>query len=193
MSIRSILEQAQPAEWAAGLEWYPLAHEQALRLGRAAGVRLDQAAYVIACLSPRTSWAENLRAAWALARHFKAGKRLDEPLGETLRSTWVNLAKAWKILETGNLDAIGQGPKTRAFADNILYPKSSRLVTVDSWAYRIWAGMVGQSDEVPVTIRGKVYEQVAQAYIDVSQDWGLLPLECQAITWVTAHRIDGKP
>jgi hypothetical protein len=173
------------------MEWYRLAFVLARRLARELGVTTEQAAYAIAALSPRTSWPENVRAINAIADHLQAGGTLDN-FQVTLRVTHTNRAKAWIILTTGNLDAIGQGQKTRAFADNICHPLTSREVTVDSWAYRIAAGMIGISDEVPVSIRGKRYDEVAAAYIEVADRYGLLPLELQAITWVTAHRLEGK-
>jgi hypothetical protein len=139
-NILTGLQQATPAAWTAGMEWYRLAFVLARRLARELGVTTEQAAYAIAALSPRTSWPENVRAINAIADHLQAGGTLDN-FQVTLRVTHTNRAKAWIILTTGNLDAIGQGQKTRAFADNICHPLTSREVTVDSWAYRIAAGI----------------------------------------------------
>lgn len=192
--IEAVLKQAQPADWHAGSTWYHEAHEHAQRLAGMLGVDTAWGAYAIAALSPRTSWAENLRAAYTIARHVLHGGTLaDLDAVPPLRITHVNRAKAWAILTTGDLTALGNGQKTRAFADNILNPTTSQAVTIDSWAYRIAAGMIGKSRVVEETLRGKLYDAVAEAYVTAAADYGLLPLELQAITWVTAHRLEGWP
>ncbi len=193
-NIVSIFHQAQPTDWTAGMEWYPLAHSLAQRIAGTLDVSVAQAAYAIAAISPRTSWPENVRAINAIAQHMADGGQFgDFSVTPKLRVTNINLSKAFAILTTGDLAYIGNGPKTRAFADNILHPETSLAVTIDSWAYRIAAGMINVTDEVPVAIRGKVYDEVAAAYIEVANFSGLLPLELQAITWVTAHRLENKP
>ncbi len=193
-NIASVFSQAQPSDWTAGMEWYPLAHSLAQRIAASLNVSVAQAAYAIAALSPRTSWPENVRAITAIAQHLADGGQFgDFSVTPSLRVTHINQSKAFAILTTGDLAYIGNGPKTRAFADNILNPGTSQMVTIDSWAYRIAAGMINVTDEVPVSIRGKVYDEVAAAYIEVASFSGLLPLELQAITWVTAHRLENKP
>ena len=191
-NILKVLHVAQPAEWHAGTAWYQEANGHAQRLAGMLGVSVAQGAYAIAALSPRTSWPENLRAVYAIAQHILRGGSLAD-FSEVLRVTHTNRAKAWTILTTGDLEAIGNGQKTRAFADNILNFKTSRAVTIDSWAYRIAAGMIGVTNVVPVALRGKLYDDVAESYSGVADRYGLLPLELQAITWVTAHRLENKP
>jgi hypothetical protein len=74
-------------------------------------------------------------------------------------------------------------PKTRAFVDNITWPKSEE-VTVDTWAYRIAEGNL----MLPAKgLNEKRYLVYAEAYKNAAQRIGLRPCEVQAITWVEAR------
>jgi DNA topoisomerase IB len=55
-NVLNVFDRASPAARTEGLSWYPDAHAEADRLGRTYGVPTEQAAAVIAALSPRTNW-----------------------------------------------------------------------------------------------------------------------------------------
>lgn len=186
-----LVECVQPSDWASGMVWYRLANEHARRIAGFAGVTLRQASAVIAVLSPRAHWSENLRVAHLVAQHYALGGSA-ETFNTHTRITRVNVSKAFRIL-AGDLAAL-HGPKTTAFADNIQFPQSSSAVTVDGWAYRCWAGLIGVTDEFKVRLdRGDLYDRVADDYRSLACDMGLLGLELQAVVWVAAHRIENRP
>ena len=188
-NIIAIHKQAQPPEFTAGLQWYHLAREHAERISQL-GVTLEQAAYVIAALSPRTAWNHNLATAWSIVKHWKAGGDVDNYDKTGCRALPLNISKAFAILD-GNLSVLS-GNKVTAFADNILYPSASKRVTVDSWATRIAWGLVTVNDEIGRHPTPKEYREISAAYQAVAGFVGLLPLEVQAITWVVSHRLEGK-
>lgn len=191
-NIMQVLDQALPDEWAGGLDWYGQAHRIARRVAAMLGVSIEQAAFAIAALSPRTAWSINVAAIFEIAEHLGAGGSRETFAGPVSRRILPrSIDKAFAILVDHNLAALS-GPKTTAFADNILHPETSRMVTVDSWAYRIAAGLVGHTDEFKAALRGKLYDEVAAAYIEVADARQQLPSTVQAVTWVTAHRLEGK-
>lgn len=191
--IERIYRLAQPSEITAGLQWYLLAHKQAERLARYLVAPIEVGAGVIAVLSPRVAWAINQEWSWRIARTFKTGRTFEEIPRGGMSPLGMNVAKAWAIIDKQDLSVMG-GKKVHSFYDNILRPETSVSVTVDSWAYRIYLGQCGVgNDELPHGITPKRYEVCADAYKEVARKEGLLPSELQAITWVTGHRLEGKP
>ena len=70
----------------------------------------------------------------------------------------------------------GDGPKTKAFAANII--GDDHAVTVDVWAARI-AGITEEQ-----LARVGVYEAVAHGYRLAAKRAGITPAQMQATTWV---------
>ncbi len=189
-NVLAVLGKGLPDEWAAGMIWYRLAYEHAERIAGIARVSIDLAAAEIAVLSPRTSWPRNLAAAQRIAQHYAAGGTQATFDRAGLVCLPANIYKAFAILG-GNIGVLS-GQKVVSFYDNILHYRTSGSVTVDAWAYRIAHGMIGVCDEIGKNITEKRYNEVAAAYQEVAIQRGLLPSEVQAITWVIAHRLEGK-
>lgn len=192
-NILSVIDCATRGDWADGLDWYKQANLHAVQVATLANVSMPVAAHTIAAISPQTSWSDNLKGAYAIACAYRSGQAYEDIDTSSLKAIKSNLQKAWVIMTTGNLLAIGDGPKTRAFADNITYPDSSLVVTVDSWAYRVQAGLINVTKSVKIRLAGKIYDAVAADYVEAANRLQLLPLEAQAIAWVAAHRLEGRP
>jgi hypothetical protein len=191
--VRRILERydaADDATRAAGAAWYDGARLEAERIAALApaGVGPVRAAGVIAALSPRTRWAENLQAAeesaGAAARVAGAERALWGPLaieGAVFGATgWYGLddprRKAAAILEgRAPLDVLG-GPKVRAFFRNICGDR--RAVTIDVWAARAAAGRWHNS------ISPYLYRRLERAYVDAADRRGVDPRALQAAVWI---------
>lgn len=187
-NILRMYDQATAMDRQEGKEWYDTAHYLARYFAREYRVTTQQAAGVIAVLSPRTVWADNLLAAEKVLEHWcDEGSARGFEQGN-LRVTGINIAKAFKFLE-GHEEVL-HGPKVEAFFDNIMVPRTSMRVTVDGWTYRIAHNCLGV-DGVP-NIRGRRYDKIEMAYVWLAYHLNLLPSELQAITWVTAHRISEK-
>ena len=165
--------EATDADLEAGAKWYSEAQNLARDLasmgeGAHYDVTVEQAAAVIAHLSPRTSWTRNVLAATTLVA---TGNAISGLIGR-------NFDNALDVLETGYSDPVETfgGPKTRSFYLNILGDTDE--VTVDVWAARV----VGV-DEATLARKG-VYEVIQEAYRAAALKVGVAPATMQATTWI---------
>jgi hypothetical protein len=176
--ILATFDRATSADVEAGATWYTEAQTlatslTATRLGTndlLKDLSLEQAASVIAALSPRTSWSRNVAGATALVTHGPAAARRLGCLGRNVET--ANRAKV------EGLAAIN-GPKTNAFARNIM--GDTEAVTVDVWACR-----VADLDEDKLGLKG-AYDAVAHAYRLAARRRGVAPTTMQATTWIVAR------
>lgn len=166
------------AELAEGMSWYDRAADSAEALAAGAPITREQAAAVIAALSPRCQWAQNVKAAARMVDAASAGE--PEP---TVAGTYGNRRKAWRILQAPGdpLEVLG-GPKVRAFYANITGDPYE--VTVDVWAAR---AAEGKSD--PRAPEGKRYQRIANAYRAAAEIEGVTPREMQAAVWVRVRAL----
>lgn len=170
--IRGALSVATDADIAAGIDWYREARDIALRGAQAYGTDLDHAAVALAHLSPRTSWALNVRAFTRLLE----GDGLQEP-----GTTMANYLRAkTSLLAPDPWQTFGKrANKTLSFARNIAGDPDA--VTVDTHIARL-VGL--PRTEIPFR-RPSVYQDVADSYRYVAeQDGRFSPAELQAITWI---------
>lgn len=162
--------QATPAIREEGAQWYGEARTVAATLAAQAGTTLDTAAAVIAHLSPRTPWARNVAGAASLLL-----------TGEAPGCIRANVVRARRALDAADPVGTIQGPKTRAFAANIL--GDTDAVTVDVWALRVATG----SDDQKILARKGGYEKIAAAYRSAARVAGVTPATMQATTWIVAR------
>jgi hypothetical protein len=175
-----LFESATDEELAYGLSWYGQAHETATNMGEFWGVPASAAAGIIAALSPRSDWPQNIARAWQLLE-----------TGDTYGLTnGRNKAKA--IRGGADPDDVLSGPKTRAFYDNIADPLNSQAVTIDSHSYDAAAGMVTSDRERKVLDRKGEYERVADFYRSAARYLGVAPHVVQAVVWVVWRNRFGR-
>ena len=169
-SIRTAWDGATAADLASGLDWYNVAHATAegLAAGTDGRVTVDQAAAVIAALSPRQHWARNVAAAAAVIDG-------DTPSGVFGRQ----LATARAIL--AGRQAGPTGPKVSAFHRAIMGDGSA--VVVDVWAARA-AGV-----DMPEgrTLSPAQFRRIAAAYTEAASGLGVAPRDLQAAVWVATR------
>jgi len=145
---------------------------EAERLGDAYGLPANQAAGIIAAMSPRVRWSVNIRAAERIAAAYAAGDAQAPRVG-----LGPNVAKAWRIAHGEPAGLVLGGPKVRAFFANITGDAQS--VTCDVWATRAAFGRY----DAPVP-SGPLYERVSRAYVAAAELCGVTPRELQAAVWV---------
>lgn len=181
-NVRKVLRAASHDDWVNGVNWYVIAHHEAVKLTEEfEGLTVRQAAGIIAALSPRVSWTLNLKNARTLIRTG------------TVPGLRGNVAKAEKILGGFEpLDVLG-GKKVRAFFDAIVDPLFSEAVVVDRHAADVAIGEVGddKSRQRLLEVKGG-YDAVADCYRKVARDLGLLPHQVQAVTWEAWRRLKGE-
>lgn len=179
-ALRRLYATADPASIAAGRSWYAEAHAEVSRLARQApaGIGRSACAGVLAALSPRSQWGQNVAGARAAVAAAAAGQSPAEAaapyaLGDGCR-------KAARILAGEPADAVLRGPKVRAFWRAILGDRDA--VTVDWWAC-VAAGRPG--DFQRLTPRRLA---VIDCAFRRAAEWaGESPRDFQAISWVLAR------
>lgn len=171
--ILKTFDRATPANIEAGARWYLVAEVLASTIAADPDTEvenIEQAAALIAALSPRTDWTRNVAGAVNMAH----GREAAGCIG-------TNVDRANRVLASpfDPIEALGNGPKTRAFAANIA--GDPEAVTVDVWACR-----VADLDETRLSRVG-AYDAVAHAYRLAARRRGVDPRTMQATTWVVAR------
>lgn len=172
-NVLAAFDRATKRQRTEGMEWYRNAHGLAASLDprdprRAAGV--------IAALSPRTSWATNVKLAGLAYEQGYAS-------GTLARSC----AAATRILHGEDPLDVLSGPKVMAFFANIADPNDARTVCIDRHAIDVAAG-----ERLSDTVRARryplskpdAYERFAELYRYAAGVLGLRPGDVQAVTWV---------
>jgi hypothetical protein len=173
------LSVATAQDLADGLSWYDRAHREAEAMAAETGLSVRQCAGIIAALSPRVQWAENVAGAWRMARAGAAGE--SEPRTNGMLR---NRRKAWRIAQGEDPELVLGGPKVRAFFANIMGDREA--VTIDVWAARAAEGCA--SLHAPVRRR---YLLLAESYRRVARARGMHPRDVQAAVWTVHRRLHG--
>lgn len=168
-NIRTVLARATVEDVMLGTDWYRTAHATATRLGSEYGIGTDTAARVIAVLSPRKRWAENVAAAETLMRAHATGS----PVWAIPGMFGANIRKA-NLIMAGDPDML-KGPKVTRFYQNIM--GIDHEVTVDVWAAR--AASDGEIEAPNLT----QYREIADAYRTVAHEQGIPASALQAVVW----------
>jgi hypothetical protein len=171
-NILVVLGRAKPEHHREGIDWYQHAHTLARVLAGQHGITVDQAAGVLAALSPQLSWPRNV----AYAEQFLATG--DAPvLGRSKRA-------AARIVAGEAPLSVPSGPKVRAFFSNIADPDGLDAVTVDRHAHDVAVGQRYGDARRPLLGRQGGYELLASAFRLAAAKVGLHPSAVQAITWL---------
>jgi len=180
-------EAATPADRKHGEMWYREAHIQSFAVGQG---NVERGAGIIAALSPRAPWDDNIAAARRLAQTGESWEK------HTLHAqdkgqVAVQNAKALRILAGEHpLEVLG-GMKERSFYHNILDPENPEHITIDKHAHDIAMGIPqGVRRTIPelgLGAKGR-YQHFSDAYRAAADASGfVIPNVLQATTWVT-HR-----
>lgn len=152
-----------------GLFWYKDANKFAQELSNSNGISVETASAVIAHLSPRVPWSRN--------------KNMARELVETGTTKGLNAAikRAVSAIESDSpLDTIN-GPKTRAFAQNI--NGNENAVTIDVWMLRLIFPEMNNKDRINWLGRKGNYEKLEQSFNRAAKRVGITPAQMQAILW----------
>jgi hypothetical protein len=158
------------------LDWYFEAHRTAKALGKEHGLSTRSVAGIIAAMSPRCSWENNLD-----------DTRLILESGENngFFSFEDGVGKALWIIDGEDPDTVLGGRKVRSFWRNIADPDGSLDVTLDSWMGRcltLPAG--GRHAEQGYLDRAGVYDAIADGFRTVAADHAVMPHQLQASLWL---------
>ena len=178
--ILSIYGRALPHEKAEGMIWYELANTFSQGLAKKYKLTVDQAAGIVAALSPQVSWKENQRLAETLCKTGKCG------------ALSKNVAKAKKIrkgadvIETlTSVTSPHTGHKVRSFYKCIADPENSTAVCVDRHAFAIVLGKLDANNkDLQALNRRGMYEACQEAYTRAAAIAGIKGWQMQSCSWV---------
>jgi hypothetical protein len=169
-NILEVYRAATESERAEGLDWYSAARTFATGLADRYGITLDAAAGIVAALSPRRPWADNMAAADTLCRTGDVGGL----------SLFVNRAKAIRD-GAAPLDVL-RGPKVRAFYAAIM--GDGDAVCIDRHAFDVAYGAATDDKTRKQLDRVGEYARFADAYRAAAETAGTTAAAMQATTWV---------
>lgn len=177
----------------AGVTWYNKAHQKALKLAKRYNVDTDAVCGIIAALSPNNQWERNLIDTESL---LLAKSRL-RSINDFKCCTYnQNKLKAWKIANGDNPLDILSGNKVVSFYQCILNPIDPNLVCIDSHAINIALGRMATIAQTP-SLSNQEYATFAVAYkqttrwINSENDYLVIPMQVQAITWLYYRAMRG--
>lgn len=161
-------------------DWYGEALEWAQVIATVNEVQLSKVVGVIAALSPRKNWNQNLTCARDMVVTGNCGQM------ELFKD------KARRILESDGTDetilSILNGNKIQAFYLNIRYPKDSTVTTIDRHALSVALGR-WTTDEDYTGITDNQYAFFVHCYEQASDKVGVSPLLMQSATWTKWRKI----
>ena len=177
-NVARFARRATAKQRLAGARWYDEANGFCSTLAVHHGFPVSAAAGCLAALSPQCSWSENLLGTIAMVSTRQTPK--------TANIYPVNVSKAFSIVhENMRPETVLGGNKVKAFYANILNPRYSKAVTVDTHAARAAFGKhVLSTQEVSFAFRDKGNRIIQQAYRNVAKRYHVLPMKLQATIWL---------
>lgn len=152
-------------------------------------IPLSKVTSAFVALSPNSDYIGNLRSLTSVLEGLSKGL----PAEEITVSTYKACRNRAITYLTGEADFLRtvRGPKIRAFRDNILRPKTSRLVTVDGHMVAAFVGKPNMTmkDAAYHLTRRAQYKEIADAISDLADTNGIAPCQAQAILWHARKRI----
>lgn len=177
-NIAKVARRATDKQWLQGARWYDEANEFCTKLATHEQLPLHAVVGCLAALSPQCAWSENLLGTIAMVRTRQVRK--------SASIYPVNTSKAFSIVHEGvRPEEVLGGNKVKAFYANILNPRYSKAVTVDTHAARAAFGKHKLTpQEVGYAFRDKGNRTIQQAYRVVAKRYRVLPLRLQAVVWL---------
>jgi hypothetical protein len=175
---------------ARGRTWYTEAHAFAQEVAHETSVPIDRVVGVLAVLSVQNRWDTNKRDVEAFCQAYAAGEDLDTVPCSTYdsqRQKAIDILEAPTDADISTMIGTKYAPKTRAFYDNILNPRSSFRVTIDRWILR------GLNLEYYTSGGGNryiaMYRDLEEVFRQVALEKNLRPCELQAAVWCCIQSI----
>jgi len=179
-NLKTRFSGATAAEITAGLIWYDEGRAVCKDIAKVFNTDTLTAAGVIAALSPRNKWSQNIKDAYKVFAAVRAGKGPDQIKVCTFNK---NKVKAFNIA-LGVQAITDKSLKTFNFVHN-LASESNNFVTVDIWHLR---ACLGKSIKIDNAAVGRLaYEQIKQLTLKNAAAVGLKGYQYQAIIWLTTQ------
>jgi hypothetical protein len=164
-----------------GKQWYIVAHNICKDLAKKYQCDEITAAQVIAALSPRNKWQQNVKDSYKI---FEAIKNNIEPEKIKVCTFHTNKFKAYNIAKN-KITITDKSLKTYNFCKNIALLDNNSL-TIDVWHLR--ACFNKQIKINSASIGRTAYEQIKKLTINKANKLGLTGYQLQAVLWITVQK-----
>lgn len=187
--LDALWEQALPEDITEGKEAYARYHKTLQRFALYYKFGIVPVVEAFAALSPNNDYHGNLRSLASVLQHVKEG--CGRPYTVSTYKACGKRAVSYLTGEVSFLDTV-KGLKTRAFRHNLLYPETSREVTVDGHMYAAFVGQQLTMKEAALLFgrSPKKYHEVAEAIVKLARGKHMSPCQCQAVLWITRKRVN---
>lgn len=191
-NLSALLERAAPQDFEAGAAAYTKYRQVMTQFSELYSVGLVPTTEAFVALSPNNDYHGNLRSLASVLFAFTN----DRPKEKAV-TTCFNACRdrAWSYV-SGNvsfLDTV-KGEKTRAFRHNILYPDSSRDVTVDGHMIAAWQGddtLTMKKAALILAGSKRNYDAIRKGVQWLARKNDLAPCQMQGVLWFARKRVLG--
>lgn len=166
-----------------GVHWYADQHAYLKDMSEHFDISLDLVCGITAVLSPMISWQENVNMTYHMLK-FK-GKI---PSNIKMPGFKFNVRKALKIYRSKKVFPYLSGPKVTQFYYNLLNPFDDSSITIDTFMIACYYESRDKYALKKYT-SDKHIEFLKNELRELAVKHALLPLQLQAIIWLTYHRI----
>lgn len=184
-NLYGLLERATPEDITEGSLAYERYHTTLQRFARYYGFGIVPTTEAFAALSPNNDYHGNLRSLAGVLDHVRHGRD-----GKPRVSTYGACAERAISYVRGDVSFVDtvKGQKITAFRHNLLYPATSKEVTVDGHMYLAWSAKTGTMKDAAAGISSKLYAQIARDVAHLAKTRKMLPHQMQAVLWITRKR-----
>lgn len=188
-ALADLLAMANDQDRSDGLGAYCFYRKQMTAFAAHYGHRVSTVTSAFVALSPNSDYIGNLRSLTSVLEGIKNGMQVEAITVSTYKAC-RNRAHQYLTGQTDFLKTV-RGPKILAFRDNILRPKTSRLVTVDGHMVAAYVGdpNMTMKDAAYWMKRRAQYVEISDAISALADQHGMAPCQMQAILWHTRKRI----
>ena len=151
------------------------------------GIRFQRVVAAFVTLSPSVNLKHNFSVLRALCEFVKSEKPRQQLRLLPYAGYKTSLDRAYRYLvgwDDFETSLHQRSCKTRSFYYNILDPDNNKYVTVDRHIIGCYLGHKPTAHETKKVFNStKLYREIAQVFIDLGREHGLLPCQVQAICW----------
>ena len=174
-----------------GWDWYNREHDHIEKAARAPGVNTspEKFAGMVAALSPRMKWEQNIPAAQRAARLSSDHPEIED-MSEFVATMdkpgmlRANLMKAIRIHRGEDIPTVLGNKKTYNFHHNLVDPDGTGdMVTIDVWMQRALLGGRNPTGKEEKYLSKPGYEWGADIVRQIAHDLDYTPQQVQAIIW----------
>jgi hypothetical protein len=182
-NFEKVYLQSTETEKIIGLQWYSDQHNYLKDMASHFDVPMELVCGITAVLSPSISWQSNVNLTYHVLK-FK-GKIPSNIKTPCYR---INLKKAIKIYKKKRVFPTLSGPKVTQFYLNLLNPFDDNNITIDSFMIGCFYD-ISDRKNVGKHAGKKSIEFLKSEIKELAVKYDLLPLQFQAIVWISYHRI----